>query len=933
MFPRFKKKKKYNFVTIGRDLGKAIKKKNRFTWKRFGTYLLYAFVAFIFVVALMFAWFAKDLPTPGKIASRKPVESTKIFDRTGQTLLYETGEQRRTVVSGDQVSQYLKDATIATEDSNFYKHHGFDTRAIIRAVYNRITHKTSRVSATSTITQQYVKNALLSSDRSITRKIKELILSMELEFMYSKDEILTMYLNEIPYGNSNAGAEAASQMYFGVSAKDLTLSQAATLAAIPQAPTYYSPYGTHTDKLIARKDYVLERMVDLNKISREKADEAQNQDVLAADTLKPRRDSMIAPHFAMFVMEQIAEEYGEDVVQKEGLKVITTLDMDKQKIAEEAISANVSRLSKYNASNAALVSVDPKTGQILAMVGSKDYFDTTIDGNVNVADSLRQPGSSFKPIVYATAFKRSDFSPARTLYDVQTDFGNGYVPRNYNGKFNGAVTARYALGNSLNIPAVKTTSLAGIDNIIRTAEDMGITSLNKRSDYGLSFGLGVAEVKPIEMAGAFSVFANGGVKHAVKPFIKITDSQRKVMYEYDQEKDTGDKVLDPQIAYQIASIMSDNNTRSMTFGSRSALYFANRTVAAKTGTTSDNKDGWTIGYTPSLATAVWVGNNTPSPMKTDAVVLAGPIFHAYMENSLANTPDEPFARPEGIQDVTVERYSGKLPQNAGADLITDIFASWQVPTEKDTTNLTVKVCKGTNKLAPDGLPDSAAELRTYINIHSERPENPSWENPVIAWLQSAGIITGTPPTEYCNIAELSSSISISAPVNGATLSSTETIIAVPVSNVAITNVEFFIDNVSIGSVNAAPYQKSYNFGTLTDGAHKVSVIATNELGATANAEVSVTIAKIAALSVSNVTATYSGGQIHITWTTNKPATTQIAIKKSTDASFTTSSIDSTLTTTHSADVSALSGLTYIYKVMSMDADGGTANSGEKSIST
>lgn len=821
--------------------------RSRSRWKNLSYYFLYAAVGLIFVIALAFAWFAKDLPTPSKIANRKAVESTKLYDRTGTILLYETGDQKRTIVTSDQLPQNLKDATVSVEDANFYKNHGFETRSIIRAVYNKVTGKRSNIQGTSTITQQYVKNALLTSDRSMTRKIKELILSIELEFMYNKDSILTMYLNEIPYGNSTAGAEAASRMYYGKPAKDLTLAQAATLAAIPQAPTYYSPYGTHSEALIARRNYVLDRMVATGKISKEDAENAKKEDTTTLGlALKPRKDAILAPHFAMYVLEQVAQQYGEEKIEKEGLKIITTLDYDKQKAAEEAITGGVNKIHQYGASNAGLVATDPKTGQVLAMVGSLDYFNTEIDGNVNITDSLRQPGSSFKPFTYSTAFKKPDFSPSRILFDFQTDFGGGYVPSNYDGKSHGPLTMRQCLDNSLNIPAVKTMSLVGMDNVIKTAEDMGITSLKDRSRYGLSLALGVAEVKPVEMAGAFGVFANNGVKQDLRSVIKITDSKGKVYYDFEQKKPTGRQVLDPQVAYEMANVLSDNNARSIVFGTRTPLYFPERPVGAKTGTTSDFKDAWTVGFTPSISVAVWVGNNSGKLMRSgaDGSVIAAPIFHAFIDKALANTPAEDFKKPDGIQTITVAKYSNKLPSEGTRETTTDIFASWQIPTERDDTSITVKVCKSNGKLAPDGLPANLTEDKNFSGgVHSERPDNPNWENPVIAWAQANGYASASPPTEYCTASDSVPTITITTPANGSSVSGSTEITTSVTSIAAVKSAEFFVDDISIGSVSAAPFTKNYDFNTLSAGNHKLSVIVTDENGSTNRSDINITIEK------------------------------------------------------------------------------------------
>lgn len=884
-------------------------------WKVALYYLLYILIFFVFFIGISFAWFAKDLPTPSKIANMQLTESTKIYDRTGTIQLYETGAEKRTILTSDQIPQNVKDAVVATEDSNFYKHHGFDTKALFSAVWSKITHKTATMRGASTITQQYVKLSFLTSDRSLARKFKELILSIELEFMYSKDQILTMYLNTIPYGNNTSGIEAAAKMYYGKSAIDLDLAQAATLTAIPQSPTYYSPYGTHTKELITRKDYILGRMVTTGKISESDATAAKAEDTTTLNVaVKERKDTILAPHFSMYVLEQVAEKYGEDAIQKNGLKIITTLDYNKQKMAQAAIDENLANLKKNNAENAAMVSLDPKTGQILSMIGSIDYFNTTIDGNVNVADSLRQPGSSFKVFEYSTLLKNKDYSPSKILYDFQTDFGN-YVPKNYNGRFNGPVTLRYALQNSLNIPAIKALSLAGIDNTISTASSMGVTSLTDRSRYGLSLALGVGEVRPVEMASAYGTLANGGNHQELTSYLKITDANGKVLYDFDTDH-TSTQALDPQIAYEMSNILSDNTSRTPTFGSRSALYVADHTVAAKTGTTQDNRDGWTCGYTPSIVTVVWTGNNIPSPMKTDAVMIAGPIFNNYMKKVLSDTPNEEFKQPDGIQKVTVEKYSNKLPSEYSTETTTDIFASWQVPTEKDDVHVSVKVCKANGKLAPEGFPDSLAEYRTYTSIHSERPDQSNWENPVIAWATANGM-NNKPPTEYCSTADVTPTISITSPSNGATINGKANIIASSSdSSVSVNSAEFFIDNISIGNSDTATpnFSKTYDFDNLSDGSHKIMVVGTDTNGVTTKSTITITVSRSSAnIGITNIKSSPSSNSVIITWSTN--ISTSGKVYYATDHSLISNNDFDSSSTEHSIAITGLKSKTkYYYKV-------------------
>lgn len=933
------KKKKTSFFSRFRNplnVRKLLipKKAPKNIWVKIGRYALATLIVLVFLTAFSFAWFSKDLPTPEKIARRSATQSTKIYDRTGNILLYETGEQKRTIVKSDQLSDWLKKATISTEDANFYHHMGFDPKAVMGAVFQRVTGRSSRTRGASTITQQFVKNALLDSNRTVTRKVKELILSIELEVMYDKEEILTMYLNEIPYGGSIAGAEAAARTYYGIPAKDLSIAQAATIAAIPQSPTYYYPYGTHTKELVYRRDYVIDRMRAENHITKEQADAAKNEDTTSIGTaLKPRKDSMLAPHFAMYVIEQAEKEFGEEKIQKEGYKITTTLDFDKQKIAEEALASGVKKINSYNASNSAVVSVDPTTGEILAMQGSLDYFNTSIDGNVNVADAERQPGSSFKPFAYATLFKNKEYSPSKIIYDLQTDFGGGYVPRNYNGNFNGPVTIRTALSNSLNIPAVKALSLAGIDNVLRTANEMGISTLNDRDKYGLSLALGAGEVKPVEMAGAFGVFATNGVKHDLKCILKVTDARGKIVYEYKKDNDKGRQVLDPQIAYEISSILSDNKARSMVFGTNTPLNFTGKTIAAKTGTTSSFKDAWTVGYSKSIATAVWVGNNDNKAMRNgaDGSVLAAPIFHYFMDRVV--TADEPFDKPDGIQEVTVEKYSNKLPNELSSETTTDIFAAWQVPTDKDDVHIKARVCTINGLLAADGVSSDLTEDRIYTNIHSERPDNASWEGPVRAWATSRGW-DNLPPKDKCDPSATPFVATITSPTDGSAPTGNQIIKASASSAYNIKQVTFFVDDTAIGNDDSAPFEASYNFDNLAPGTHTISVTAENTNGQSARGSISINTTTdttppiISNIESSKLTANFW----HIVWKTNEPAMSQVRFGLISGMDYTSySPVDTDLVTDHSVDIPIAPGKTYYYRVVSADANGNTSTSDEKSF--
>ena len=625
-------------------------KKSKSWLKRIVKFFLWCGVAGLLVAIGVFAYYAKDLPSPGKLNKRQVVESTKIYDRTGDHLLYEIhGEEKRTTIPLKDMGDIIKAATIASEDQTFYQHYGVQFKAVARAaIYDLLGRKVSQ--GGSTITQQLIKNTVLTNEKTFTRKVKEVILSVELEQRFSKDEILEMYLNEIPYGSNAYGIQAAAQTFFGKDAKDLKLAESALLASLPKAPTYYSPYGSHQDELKWRQEYVLDQMAHLGYVTADQAQSAKDFDILSE--IRPFQENISAPHFVMYVKEQLVAKYGEKQVQEGGMKVYTTLDWEKQQIAEEAVRRGAAANAKYRASNAALVAIDPKTGQILAMVGSKDYFDKSIDGNVNVAVRDRQPGSSFKPYVYATAFKKG-YTPNTVLFDVKTDFGTKnqpYAPENYSNTFSGPVKMREALARSLNIPAVKTLYLAGVDNAINTAQSMGITTLKNRGRYGLALVLGGGEVKLVDHVNAFGTFATGGVRFDKTPLLRITDAKGAVIEEYN--KTSGEKVLDQSICAQIDAILSDNQLRSPVFGSSSPLRFDDRPVAVKTGTTNEWRDAWTVGYTPGLVAGVWAGNNNNAPMAAgaDGVYVAAPIWRDFMDKALANMAIERF--PEAKEKKT-----------------------------------------------------------------------------------------------------------------------------------------------------------------------------------------------------------------------------------------------------------------------------------------
>jgi len=616
--------------------------------------------AILFAVILpvgVFIYYSKDLPRPEKFTEKSFVQSTKIYDRTGKIMLWELyGEEKREIIPLGEVGDNVKKAVISTEDAKFYSHKGIDVEAIVRSVLADIKLRKPTYGA-STISQQLIRSTFLTREKTIKRKIREIILAIELERRYTKDQILEWYLNQIPFGPNIYGIQSASKTFFEKSADELTLSEAATLAAVIQSPSYLSPYGGHKEDLLKRKDYVLDRMAQEHYISQEEAEAAKKEKINFAEL----RQSIRAPHFVFYVQDYLFEKYGQDSLEKSGLKVYTSLDWDMQQAAEKAVTNAIERNEKYNAYNTALVAIDPKTGEIKAMVGSANWFgeplpegctpgvDCLFDPKVNVAtyNIGRQPGSSFKPFVYATAFEKG-YSDKTFVMDQLTNFGSAsdpYIPTNYDGLFRGPVTLRQALAQSLNVPSVAVLKdLAGYTDSLEMAKKMGITTLRDPSAYGLSLVLGGGEVKLVDMVSAYGVFATDGYRVPPVSVLRIEDSQGNTI---EENIKTPKRILQPRSAELINSILSDNAARTPIFGPTSPLYFPTYDVAAKTGTTTDYKDGWIIGYTPSIVAGVWAGNNNNAPMSREpGVVMAGLTWREFMDSVLPTLPRENLAKPE-----------------------------------------------------------------------------------------------------------------------------------------------------------------------------------------------------------------------------------------------------------------------------------------------
>ena len=679
----------------------------------------------------VYAYIAVQLPAPEELESRAAAfKSVKFFDRSGQ-LLYEMVNPeggRRTIVRLDQISPYLRQATIATEDKNFYQHAGVDPVGILRAIWQNI-NEGEIVSGASTIPQQLARTVLLPPEergqRTLRRKIKEAVLSAEITRRYPKDTILELYLNEIYYGNVAYGIEAAAETYFGKSAANLNLAESALLAGLPQAPARYDPF-VDPDAARRRQANVFNLMVAAGYITPEQATVAWNSPLQYA----PPRNDIHAPHFVNYVRQQLEAKYGPDVLYRSGFQVHTTLDADLQAIAERVTYDHVKSLASRHVSNAALVATRPDTGEILAMVGSIDFFDASIDGQVNVATRLRQPGSSIKPVCYLAAFER-DWTPATLIMDMETHFPDGanpdYVPVNYDNKFHGPVLLRSALANSYNVPAVKTLQFVGLPGMLEMAHRLGIQSLN-RPDYGLSLTLGGGDVTLLEMVGAYAVLANQGRRVPLLTVLKLIDGQGYVIEDAQHQPQgggrTGLQVISPQHAYLITDILSDREARTPAFGARSVLNLS-RPAAAKTGTTNDWRDNWTMGYTPDLVAGVWVGNNDNSPMSdVSGLTGAAPIWHDFMEEALQGTPAKSFPRPAGIMSMEICANSGTLPGDACPERRQEIFVSTQLPLGPEhDLNRRVKIDTSTGQLATESCPGELVEKRYFFML---APEYRSW---------------------------------------------------------------------------------------------------------------------------------------------------------------------------------------------------------------
>jgi 1A family penicillin-binding protein len=777
-----------------------LKKIDRGTWFK---NIALAAVALCLLFAILFlgayAWFSKDLPDPDTLLTRNVSLTTKIFDRTGTHLLYEiAGDEKRTLVTLDQIPLYLQQAVISAEDENFYTNHGISIKGILRAI---IFH--GNRGGGSTITQQLVKNAILTNEATFTRKFKEIIMSLALDRNFTKDQILQMYLNEIPYGGTNYGVETASQAYFNKHVTDLTLAEAATLAGLPQAPTRYLNYP---DQLKERRDWILGRMAALGYISPAEADAAIASDSpVAADF----SNGITAPHFVFWVKQLLEETYSAQEVDQGGLTVTTTLDYDKQMAAEKAVTEGVAALGeRYSFNNAGLTAIDPKTGQILAMVGSVDYKNDDIDGQVNVTTRPLQPGSSIKPIVYAAAFEKG-YTPNTILWDVDTNFtvpGGNYSPKNYHLDENGPVTIRKALQGSLNVPAVKLLYLVGVDRALDFAEKLGYSTFTDRSNFGLAIVLGGAEVKLLEHTNAYATFANNGLYHNIVGVLKVVDSKGTTLEEWQAEENVGTQAISSNIAATLSNVLSDNSARSYVFGTGSYLQLGGRPVAAKTGTTNDFNDAWTLGYTPSLATGVWVGNTNGKEMSrgADGSIVAAPIWNAFMRAALANSPVENFPAAS-IPTTGKPVLDGVMPSSTA----TIDTASGKLATELTPTRYLKEITCGEYHTILQYL-DKNSPLAITTSALTSDPYYTPWETALQTWItkHNTSLKEGEVAYESCTIPTENDdvhtkhnepNIKITSPINNDSVGRTLSIQYQIEVKRSFNRLEFQVDNSYLGT--------------------------------------------------------------------------------------------------------------------------------------
>jgi len=817
-------------------------------WYWFFAVLLGMFLVGYVAVLLVFAWFSKDLPMPNKVVRRDGF-SSQIMDRNGELIYEMYKDAKRTPVVWEDVPDALKNATVAVEDKEFYKHQGFDPLAPFRIVKNIFYfHK---LTGGSTLTQQLVKNVLLTSDVSITRKIKEFILAVQIEAKYKKSEILLMYLNEAPYGGADYGVGPAAKQYFNKEVKELSLAESAILAGLPQRPNAYSPFSSTPTLYIDRTAHVLTRMKEDGYIDAET--EKKTMEEVKTYKFYDNKSKFQAQHFVFWVKDQLIKTYGQEVVDGGGLKVTTTLDLKTQNNVQKIVSEEIDKVEKLGISNGAAVVIDPTNGQVLAMVGSRGYNSDKTDGKFNVVtQALRQPGSSIKPVTYLTAIRKG-YTASTMVMDTPVGFaGSGgqrdYNPQNYNGKFNGPMSLGSALGNSINTVAVKMLANVGLKNMLQQAYDMGITTLEPNTEnlkrYGLAVTLGGADVKMIELTSAYGAFANGGLRVDPVGILKVEDRSGRVLEEYKQIE--GKRVMTAQEAFIISNILSNNDNRIITFGAVNGLIIPNYQVAVKTGTTNDKKDNWTIGWTPNMLVTVWVGNNDSTPMLKVASGISGasPIWKRIMVSELPARPKQDFPIPSSIVSVEIDKVSG-YSSHDGFPSVNAYFIDGTQPKIDDPIHLKLKVCKGKSGIAPpEDVANNNFDYKEYFKFREDDPISKDgrnrWQEGIDSWIsQQPDKDKYYPPEGFCRN-DGTVAASFDSPGDRSTVGGTFNVKINTNSLKKIVKVVLKINGVDNKTWSERPFEGDI---TLSDGTYSLKAEVTDIDGATYNREIKIGVNK------------------------------------------------------------------------------------------
>ncbi len=810
--------------------------RSRGNWGRWAFYLSLATFILLLVgivsMVIAFAWTARDLPSPNRLVRRKGF-ATRIYDRNHQLLFDVYHQAKRTPVNWEEVPDYLKWATISIEDKNFYSHPGFSWRGILRAVYNIAFRH--RLEGGSTLTQQLVKVVLLNPQRTLTRKLKEFILALQTEKKYSKDQILLMYLNEAPYGGNAWGVGAAAEEYFHKKVSDLNLPEAAFLAGLPQRPSYYSPYGVHPQAYIKRTEAVLRRMREDGYIDRETEKAAREE--LPKMHFAPSSVSIKAPHFVFWIKQQLEQLYGASLVEQGGLEVETSLDETLQEQAEKIVKEELAKVKNLHITNAGVLVLNPRRGDVLAMVGSKSYFAKDIDGKFNVVtQALRQPGSAIKPVTYGLALEKG-YTAATLLMDVKTVFPSSssnqpdYVPVNYDGKYHGPLQLRYALGNSINVPAVKMLAMVGLKNMLTKADQMGLHTLaptpNNLRRFGLAVTLGGGEIRMIDLASAYTAFANQGRVESPVGILQVKDQTGKILFQF--QPTSGKTVFSPGVAFIISNILSDDKARLISFGPHSGLCIPGKQVAVKTGTTNDKRDNWAIGWTGNILVAVWVGNNDNSPMKRVASGISGatPIWRRVMLAALKRYGYQPVVKPDDVHQMGVDIVSG-YPAHDGFPSRQEYFIKGTEPVGKDPIHVKLKLCREEHKLATPGqIAAGDYDEKEFFIFKEEDPVSKDgknrWQEGILNWLATQSDPRYHPPHSYCQGNPLA--LQFQSPKDEETVGNSFLLKLRVNSLEKIKEVRVLANNLEIAHFVGLPYEKPV---TLSDGVYVLKAEAEDE---------------------------------------------------------------------------------------------------------